>query len=574
VVALTTAWLDFAIRFVKQHLPGRPIGMGPDALWMGPLMNFAWLASALLLVMIGARLRPRWFGLSMVLRVLVAVALACVFLMFRRVHASAELVLALGIAVALEPWLTRRADAIERFAPRFAGVAIFVYASATVLTIGGRMALERRASASLPAARDGAPNVLLLVLDTVRSMNLSLYGYPRATTPHLSAWAAQGARFEHAFATAPWTLPSHAGMFTGRLPHELTADLRVPLDDQYPTLAEVLRGAGYATASIVGNISYCTQQFGLTRGFAHTDGYPVSWSMFVTSSALGRRLLWLPVVRRLTRFWDIPGRKSAARVNGEFLKWLDGSRRRPWFAFLNYYDAHFPSLPPAPFDTLFGPRPSPRAPEMELVFGAVSIEELQRRVAQYDGAIAYMDAQLDSLLRELRRRGVLDNTIVVIVSDHGEHWGDHARLSHGNSLYRQLLEVPLVIRYPARVEGGTIERAPASLRDLPSTILAMAGVTNHGIVGAPFAALVGGSKGRDGASEEAPIVAGLTPRGHVGPISVLAHGMHYIATDAREELFDVAHDPLDEHDLAATSPTILPAFRAIVDSLRGTGRPR
>src|SRR5690606_9440433 len=128
-------------------------------------------------------------------------------------------------------------------------------------------ATEWRAMAALPDGRDDAPNVLLLILDTVRSFNTSTYGYTRATTPVLSAVAADATLFERAFVPASWTLPSHATMFTARWPNELSASLRVPLDDEYPTLAEAMTDAGFATGTFAANHSFVNWEFGLERGF-------------------------------------------------------------------------------------------------------------------------------------------------------------------------------------------------------------------------------------------------------------------------------------------------------------------
>jgi arylsulfatase A-like enzyme len=572
VLALVTAWADFGVRLFKQALPGRPIGMGPDALWMGPIMNLCWFGVPAVALAAAARRWPHRVTPAHVLGVLGFTALADLLLFYRRLHGGAELLLALGLAARLAPVAARHFDVLVRWAPRAVRAAVAAFALATVGLVGGRWGLEWWSLARLAGARDGAPNVIVLVLDTVRAINTSLYGYARPTTPRLAAWAAQGVRFDRAFATAPWTLPSHASMFTGRMPGELSADLRVPLDDTYPTLAEVLRGAGYATGSFVANVSYCTWQYGLTRGFVHTDGYPVTPGMMFASTAVGRRLLLQPAFRRAVGFWDHPGRKQAATVNAAFLDWLGRTRGRPFFAFLNYYDAHFPSLPPAPYDTRFGPRPPPRSPELELVYGTMPAAELTARVAQYDGAIAYMDDQLDRLLRELARRGVLDNTIVVVTSDHGEHWGDHARLSHGNTLYRQLLEVPLVIRYPARVRHGTVVSGPVSLVDLPATVRDLAGVTGGPrLPGTPFGLdPASGAEADHRHAARRPVISENAPKAVAGPLSVISRGFHYIRdVSGREEVYDYARDPGDATDLMRTglTPEVLAHLRRTSDSV-------
>jgi len=124
--------------------------------------------------------------------------------------------------------------------------------------------------------RPGMPNVLLIVLDTVRAKSLGLYGYGRPTTPRLERLARYGTVFKSAFSTAPWTLASHATMFTGRYPHELSTGFLSPLDTTYLTLAELFTSEGYQTAGFAANTFYASQEFGLSRGFTHYEDYRVS----------------------------------------------------------------------------------------------------------------------------------------------------------------------------------------------------------------------------------------------------------------------------------------------------------
>ena len=181
-----------------------------------------------------------------------------------------------GLAVQIRP--AGRPPAVSRSsascavrAPLLVGAVLAIM----LLTFGGRAWSEYRASAALPPAPADARNVLLIVWDTVRAGNLSLHGYGRRTSPNLERLAGRGVRFDQAFATAPWTLPSHSSLFTGRWPHELTADWRSPLDETYPTLAEYLAAHGYDTAGFVANLDYCSRETGLSRGFAHYEDYPI-----------------------------------------------------------------------------------------------------------------------------------------------------------------------------------------------------------------------------------------------------------------------------------------------------------
>src|SRR5262249_26112196 len=174
---------------------------------------------------------------------------------------------------------------------------------------------EARAKAKLAPVSDNAPNVLLIVLDTVRAANLSLYGYPRPTTPQLELFAENGVSFERALSPAPCTLAPHATMFTGRFPHELSVDWVPPLDASYTTLAEYLSDRGYLTAGFVSNTRYCSYEHGLDRGFVHYEDYPVSPEQIVVSSSLVRYLSTMPPLRETTANPELPPRKSPAETN-------------------------------------------------------------------------------------------------------------------------------------------------------------------------------------------------------------------------------------------------------------------
>jgi arylsulfatase A-like enzyme len=415
--------------------------------------------------------------------------------------------------------------------------------------------------------------VLLLVLDTVRDFNVSASGYERRTTPALERMAAEGVRFDRAFATAPWTLPSHGSMFTGRFTHELSTTLTRPLDGTFPTIAEALREAGYATGGFAANMKYVTWLYGLDRGFMRFEDYPVSLSGLVNSTAVGRRALAREDVRALVGYYDLPERKSAAAVADDFLRWArgKGGAGRPFFAFLNLFDAHHPYLPPAPFDTMFGPRARPTGVPHQLKFKDVPAVEITRNMSMYDGGIAYMDREIDRMLGELERRGVLDNTVVIVTSDHGEHWGDHELLGHGNSMYRQLLQVPLVMRYPARLPRGRVVREAVSLRDIPATVLELTGVPNRkALPGASLAAYLDPT--RAPGAWERPVLSTNSSFKDKGGSSLITDGWHYIRkARGDEELFDFERDPHDLVNLVDTPAgrAALPRIRARYDSLLG-----
>jgi arylsulfatase A-like enzyme len=422
----------------------------------------------------------------------------------------------------------------------------------------------------LPAATGSSPNVLLLVLDTVAALRLSLYGYPQANTPHLEEWARRGVRFDRAMSTAPWTLPSHSSILTGRWPHELNADWLDPLDGTYPTLAEVLGSRGYASAGFVAN-SYCSRAFGLHRGFQHYEDFPATPAQILFSSALGRLLV--PSYR--VRFHKVVRRADA--INGELLHWLDHRpENRPFFAFLNYMDAHDPYEPPPPFDGQFSDPAS-----MRLVHGlrhdrviGWTPAEAQAAQGAYSGALAYLDSRLSALFTELDRRGLLANTIVIVTADHGEEFGEHGVFYHGNSLYQTVARVPLIINWNGHLPAGRTVNAPVSLRDLAATVMDLTGAESA----QPFP---GRSLGRFW-NQERPAVPGTDtllmkvsysprlPRGT--PVSrgtmqaVQLGGYRLIVNgDGVEELYDF-DDSLEQHDLSK-DPALADTLAALRASL-------
>lgn len=430
-------------------------------------------------------------------------------------------------------------------------------------------------------------NVILIVLDTVRADHLGLYGYVRDTTPNLAKLASRGVRFDRAFSTAPWTAPSHAGLFTGRWPHELSIGWDRPLDSTHATLAEVLAGAGYSTAGFVANTTYCSYETGLDRGFAHYEDYDVTLrGVLLCSSLVERSLNFVHKHPALANRLGLGGlsagdRKDAARINHDFLGWLDGrgTTNRPFFAFINYYDAHHPYLAPdLEAGTPFGSKPdSPRDFRLLKTWWerdklGISRDDLALALDSYDRCIAYLDDQLGRLFEELRRRGELDRSVVIVTSDHGEHLGERDLFGHGCSVYRPELHVPLVVVVPGSCPASRAIDGPVSLRDVPATVFDLAGLPGS----SPFPgrslarAWKGGNESSDFVLSEVNSPPDDDPnRGRSpaagGPMTSAVRGdYHYIkAGDGREELFDLRRDPAERDDLAGR-----PDLAAVLDDFR------
>ena len=549
VLAIVIAFLEIVVRLAFLYFRRTPFGAGSDILWMAPAMNLIWFGGAVVLVMAGQRLLPRLFVPAVAYSLILTPAFVTVTWLIPGVHLEAAFLLGIGLAVQSSRLLLRRRAFLDWFTHRALMPLVLGTGLLILACTGWQRLREERAMAALPSPPASTPNVLLLLLDTVRSYSLSAYGYERPTSPMLERLVQNGVRFDRAFAPASWTLPSHATLFTARWPFELRTGPKRPLKSDYPTLAEALARSGMATGGFAANHYYLTWEHGLTRGFIRFEGYPAGLPMFFTSTAIGRTLMEYNTFRKPFEFYDSPKRKTARMVNDQFLDWVDDLDGRPFFAFLNYFDAHYPYLPPEPYLTRFGPHGKLRWLGHTPDFDEVPSREIPLKNNQYDGAIAYLDAEIEHVLTRLDERGLLDNTIVVITSDHGEHWGDHERLAHANSLYRQVLQVPLLISAPNAGAPGTRVSDPVSLRDLPSTILELTGIPNTArFPGGPLRSRTNA----DPSAAPSPAFSEDAPFGMPGARSLVDRGLHYIRLhNGNEQLYDIERDSLEVRDLSA-----------------------
>lgn len=555
-----------------------PLFRPPEILWMTPVMTALMFAAVILLLTAADRGRWRRLRGQIVVGVCLGLALLSGFWLLPRLHRAASLLLAAGIAFRLSGPGARLLPTFDRLARRTLPALLgAVFLAAAVPLVRARMA-EKSAVAALPAAQAGAPNVLLIILDTVRAMSLSLYGYPRPTTPELERFAARGTLFTRAISAGPWTLPSHASTFTGREAHELSTDWYVPLDATYPTLAEQLRDAGYNTAGFSANVWYASREMGLGRGFLHYEDYRRSLAELMVSASIPR-VLRGEYVRKLGREDDMPDRKSAEDINTAFLGWLDQEGNHPYFAFLNFYDAHTPYLPPESFAGQFetGTARLSHAPDRTSATAQPDSVRVREAQDSYDAAIASLDHQLGQLFRELERRGTLDNTVVIIAADHGEEFFEHGVPEHGNSLYLPSVHVPLMIVWPNHVPAGLRVTSPVGVRQVAATLMDLLGRGAQ----SPFP---GPSLTRTWVTPdsafEPPIFNQL---GHATglpawyPVSkgdmfaVLFGGLRYIRNgDGAPELYDFDHDPAERFNLAgdSTHRATLDSLSHMVDSIR------
>ena len=581
--ALCAAYLELAyLGGLKLYQP--VIFASLQILWMTPLAYLILFSPFLVLILVLRRVRPsaRWFRLSVVMLVAMT-AFSFLSLFWGRLGPVSILILTAGVTAQAARSLLARREGFARLARRTLPWMVGIGILAGVGLNAWGWFQER--SGLPPLARRGTPNVILLVLDTVRAVSMSLYGYPRQTTPALVRFATTGVVFDEAYSTAPWTLPSIATMFTGQYPHEHGADWITPLSNHGQTLAEHFRDAGYLTAGFVANLNYSSAEVGLGRGFLHFEDYTTSLTDILLSASPGRFVLNNPALRRAIGFYDTFGRKSADGLNSAFLSWLDDHAQRPFFAYLNYYDAHQPYLPPRPFDTLFGPdtlrnkgliRHIRTRDAHRINKEAMTAAERAAEQQAYDGALAYLDSRLERLIAELDRRDLSGNTIVIITGDHGELFGEHSLFDHGNSLYLPLLRVPLVLRAP-NLAGGVRIATPVTLRDLPRTILDLAGLDGGTIPGESFAGLANGA----GVSATgSPLLASITPAKNIpssdpvftGPMWTIVSPPHQyiLGGDGAVELYNSVRDPAQLVNLVTDTAVraVRERLRAVLDSLR------
>jgi arylsulfatase A-like enzyme len=576
-------------------------------IWLGPLSNLLLLLGIGLLLAVATKFWPRAAGWLSPRLILACTILPALMAASREIYPEAWLVLALGIATQLVPVVERHRVGLKRKLSLSFPVMVGVVAClASLLLVGDRLKERREAGRPMPPAN--SPNVLLIVLDTLRADHLSLYGYERSTTPNLDRIAKQGIRFDEARATAPWTLPSHASMFTGRWPHDLVEKWMTPLYGNFPTLAEFIGAHGYATAGFVANVVYCSYDTGLDRGFTHYEDYVLEGLASLRTSGLVDYAF--KILRELSRGIDrgtgglarntvnrwlsSDRRKDAASISRAFLDWSSFRRQkdRPFFAFLNFIDAHASYIPPPGARHRFGTPPQ-TPEELQVVYELWPLldkTKLPRTYINlgnnsYDDCLGYLDDQLGLLFDELERRGVLDQTLIVVTSDHGEGLGEHDLFDHGESLYRTEIRVPLVIVPPRHGRAQTVIRQAVSLRNLPATIVDLLGLKDRSpFPGGSLASLWRDPSPRAASVTTDPVMSELANPNPVdpnhgrsparrGPLIAVADGdFVYIRNqrDGSEELFNERDDPreLTDRARARAFEPILQQFRSQLSQIQ------
>jgi arylsulfatase A-like enzyme len=439
--------------------------------------------------------------------------------------------------------------------------------AALVLLLGAGWAVLARAlqpdaptrvavSGQAPA---GAPNVILIVIDTLRADHLATYGYTAIRTPHFDALAADGTRYAKAFAQASWTRPSIATILTGLYPSSHGAVHKADLlPDRVETLAELLVKGGYHTVGFPNNINV-TSTFGFDQGFV--EYHYLAPDLFFWADDAAAELSFYSVLRLVrerffaryvnVHFYYRPAEYVVDAVKG----WLDGpnAKRGPFFMYAHFMDPHDPYMV-HPYDGVGYARVAMPNPP------AAKAAELMKT---YDGEIVHLDEHLGNLVADLKRRGLYDDTLIVLTADHGEEFHEHGGWWHGTTLYDEQIGVPLIVKPPRGGATGRVVDELTTTLDVAPTILRAAGVAPPVVMQGhvlPLDAAPAPSREQIFAEEDFEGNVLQAVRGRTWKFIVANQGNPRGL--APEELYDVASDAKETKNLAAQDPTHREEMRA------------
>ena len=388
--------------------------------------------------------------------------------------------------------------------------------------LGGLLAVLLLAASCRSKERFPNAPVILISIDTLRADHLPDYGYKGVETPSLQALRKDAILYDNAYSHVPLTLPSHAALLTGLLPFEngVRDNVGFRLSSKHPTLASLLKAQGYATGAAVSTYLLRGER-GIGAGFDLYDDHLEKLNEGVTE-------------------------RSGYEAEAALEKWLESSPSsgNAVFAFLHLYEPHTPYEPPEPFKTRYASAP-------------------------YDGEIAAADAVVGRFLAYLKKKNLYDPAIVIVLSDHGEGLNDHGEEEHSVLLYREDIRVPLFVKLPgSRLAGKTIA-APVALTDVLPTVAMLVGMpVPAGLHGINL--IHAGEKGQD--AQRRIYSETLYPRLHLGwaDLASLTDASYQYIEAPRPELYDLAADPGQKHDLSAGRP---PAFRTMRLELANMNRP-
>lgn len=444
-------------------------------------------------------------------------------------------------------------------------------ARVTLLTEGPEGAFAFWANPMIVRTGKRARRVVLISVDTLRADHLGCYGYGKDTTPHADALAADGALFADAYASSPWTLPSHVSLLTALSCFRHGVNLESDhMEAGRPTLADMLRTEGFLCAAVTGG-GFLSPVFGFSKGF---DIYKQAETSLWTSDAAGQ-------------------------VAAAALDWIEANKDRDFFLFVHTYQPHNPYIPPAPYDTKFQDAPTPlRMIDLGGHLGGPGgifkpLPESERRaiIGLYDGEIAYTDEVLTgALTSKLKALGLYEDTMIVLTSDHGEEFYEHGSWEHGHALYDESLKVPLIVKFPGAAFRGKRVGGFVRLVDVMPTILEAFDIGTGGL-GLDGRGLFDVLRGREkGDRAVLAYLAGGVLNTAVPAKTCLTDGRTKIILNRpygpaatafflspppavpEVEAYDLAEDPGERTDIAARRAGDAARLVAVMRELEGRGR--
>ena len=408
-----------------------------------------------------------------------------------------------------------------------------------------------------PARDQKIPFVILVVLDTLRADQLSVYGTP-GTSPNLKKFAQGSIVFNNCIASSPWTLPSHVSMFTGLFPvehgshHNPLMKKRWPLPrmpGKFKTLAGTFKSNGYQTCGVVANSILLNKGLHFNRDFNCYD----------SSQCIGSILSFpfrplLPLFCYLSNImpeYFLPIR-TAETINNNVSRFLDSTGDSPFFLFVNYMDAHAPYCPPSPFDSMFSDMKFPHAYKikqdlMALISPAKKENPAAFNLTQYDGEIAYLDYHLGRLFKKLKKMGIYDKALIIITADHGELFDEHGLSGHECTMYEGVERVPLIVKLPFSSKPAIRHGRYIVLSDLFTTILSLCNLpVPENVSGRSF-----GGNSKYTVAEFYDYDTGVNRALYYRQYKLMKFGKH-----RGTELYDLRNDPRETVNLYTKLPLI------------------
>lgn len=461
----------------------------------------------------------------------------------------------------------------------------------------------------------GKKNVILITIDTLRQDSLKCYGYSRETSPFIDSIADKGILFENCVSQSPWTLPSHASIFTSKYPSEHGAynsekgvsssgwaELKAnPLPDSAHTMAEFFSENGYLTSAFIGG-DFLNSSFNINQGFDYyNENLPPFISPFFDKLVFLKFFLRIGIIKNdnATRIMnsvliplsnriygesfvipvrrDIPIGKRADEINPVLFKWLNDYSEFSFFLFINYFDPHDPYDAPGEYKNFF---PNTYTGDVDGYTNRITMENFNKEDISnlrdlYDGEIRFTDSQIEKLFNKLELLGIKNETLVIITSDHGEAFGEHGFRGHARTLYNELINVPLIIYAPWITEKPVRIKEDVELVDILPTVTEITGIKHNGTFSGksllPFIKGTLSENNKDYSVSQFfknDFLKRWDYRYGITCASAKINNFKFIDNlDGDPELYDLITDPGEINNIADSKPELIDNYRKILSGI-------